>query len=323
MKIAIERMEIVVHAWLRLKANELWLPHANDEITDGMVINTNSLRVRNSQKLIIELLLSDQPDRQDSHDHNSHFWKIAEINGVEKSRFPSKLGVEADNSHPAIAVNMDSCIQCGLCVRACREVQVNDVIGMAGRGVDSHIVFDFNDEMGASTCVGCGECVQVCPTGALLPKSLMDDNRMKLSVTPDSTVNSVCPYCGVGCQLSFQVKEDKIVSVESKNGPANLGRLCVKGRYGFDYIHNEQRLTQPLIRRSDVPKRNWQNFDPSNPLTHFREASWKEALDKAAESFIKAKNNFGSSSLSGFGSAKGTNEEAYIFSKINSHWVSD
>ena len=285
-------------------------------ITDGMVINTNSLRVRNSQKLIVELLLSDQPDRQDSHDHNSHFWRIAEINGVEKSRFPSKLGVEADNSHPAIAVNMDSCIQCGLCVRACREVQVNDVIGMAGRGADSHIVFDFNDEMGASTCVGCGECVQVCPTGALLPKSLMDDNGMKLSVTPDKTVNSVCPYCGVGCQLSFQVKEDKIVSVESKNGPANLGRLCVKGRYGFDYIHNEQRLTQPLIRRSDVPKRNWQNFDPSNPLTHFREASWKEALDKAAESFIKAKNNFGSSSLSGFGSAKGTNEEAYIFQKL-------
>ena len=286
------------------------------EITDGMVINTNSLRVRNSQKLIIELLLSDQPDRQDSHDHNSHFWKIAEISGLEKSRFPSKLGVKADNSHPAIAVNMDSCIQCGLCVRACREVQVNDVIGMAGRGVDSHIVFDFNDEMGASTCVGCGECVQVCPTGALLPKSLMDDNEMKLSVTPDNTVNSVCPYCGVGCQLSFQVKEDKIVSVESKNGPANLGRLCVKGRYGFDYIHNEQRLTQPLIRRSDVPKRNWQDFDPSNPLTHFREASWQEALDKAAESFIKAKNNFGPSSLSGFGSAKGTNEEAYIFQKL-------
>ncbi|GIS16521.1 MAG: hypothetical protein CM15mP117_19530 [Alphaproteobacteria bacterium] len=251
-----------------------------------------------------------------THDHNSHFWKIAEISGLEKSRFPSKLGVKADNSHPAIAVNMDSCIQCGLCVRACREVQVNDVIGMAGRGVDSHIVFDFNDEMGASTCVGCGECVQVCPTGALLPKSLMDDNVMKLSVTPDKTVNSVCPYCGVGCQLSFQVKEDKIVSVESKNGPANLGRLCVKGRYGFDYIHNEQRLTQPLIRRSDVPKRNWQNFDPSNPLTHFREASWQEALDKAAESFIKAKNNFGSSSLSGFGSAKGTNEEAYIFQKL-------
>ena len=286
------------------------------EITDGMVINTNSLRVRNSQKLIIELLLSDQPDRRDSHDHNSHFWKIAEISGLQKSRFPGKLGVKADNSHPAIAVNMDSCIQCGLCVRACREVQVNDVIGMAGRGVDSHIVFDFNDEMGASTCVGCGECVQVCPTGALLPKSLMDDNRMKISVTPDSTVNSVCPYCGVGCQLSFQVKEDKIVSVESKNGPANLGRLCVKGRYGFDYIHNEQRLTQPLIRRSDVPKRNWQDFDPSNPLTHFREASWQEALDKAAESFIKAKNNFGPSSLSGFGSAKGTNEEAYIFQKL-------
>ena len=258
-------------------------------ITDGMVINTNSLRVRNSQKLIVELLLSDQPDRQDSHDHNSHFWRIAEINGLEKSRFPSKLGVKADNSHPAIAVNMDSCIQCGLCVRACREVQVNDVIGMAGRGADAHIVFDFNDEMGASTCVGCGECVQACPTGALLPKSLMDDSVMKLSVIPDKTVNSVCPYCGVGCQLSFQVKEDKIVSVESRNGPANLGRLCVKGRYGFDYIHNEQRLTQPLIRRSDVPKETGRTLTPPILLHISEKQVGKKPSIKQLKALLKLK----------------------------------
>ena len=286
------------------------------EVSNGLIVNTNSQRVKKSQKLVMELLLSDQPDKEIAHDDNSHFWQMAEMHDLKTSRFPCKTAVEADNSHAAIAVNMDACIQCGLCVRACREVQVNDVIGMAGRGEDAHIIFDFDDEMGASTCVGCGECVQACPTGALLPKSLMDEDAKKLTITPDKSIDSVCPYCGVGCQLSFQIKDEKIIGVESKNGPANLGRLCVKGRYGFDYIHSKDRLTQPLIRREDIPKQNWQSFDPSNPLSHFREASWQEALDKAADGLNNVKKNFGGSALSGFGSAKGSNEEAYLFQKL-------
>ncbi len=286
------------------------------KVSHGMVVKTESLRAKSSQNLVMELLLSDHPNKKDSYDQNSHFWKMADLNEINTSRFPGKSGIAADKSHPAIAVNMDACIQCGLCVRACREVQVNDVIGMAGRGANAHIVFDFGDDMGASTCVGCGECVQSCPTGALLPKSLMDNEAIKLSITPDKKVDSVCPYCGVGCQLSFQVKNEKIVGVESKNGPANLGRLCVKGRYGFDYIHSPERLTKPMIRREGVPKEDWRNFDPSNPLSHFKEVSWREALDKAANCLISVKNTHGPSALSGFGSAKGTNEEAYLFQKL-------
>ena len=286
------------------------------KVSESMVVTTDTDKVKNSQKLVMELLLSDLPDKKTAQDDSSHFWEMAETHALETSRFPKRPAIEADNSHPAISVNMDACIQCGLCVRACREVQVNDVIGMAGRGADAHIIFDFDDKMGASTCVGCGECVQACPTGALLPKSLMNEDATKLAIIPDKQVDSVCPYCGVGCQLSFQVKDEKIVGVESKKGPANLGRLCVKGRYGFDYIHSKERLTKPLIRKENVPKKDWQSFDPSNPLTHFREASWQEALEKAVDGLKTIKLNYGGSALSGFGSAKGSNEEAYLFQKL-------
>src|SRR5665213_1596150 len=126
-------------------------------------------------------------------------------------------------------------------VRACREVQVNDVIGMARRGPGEKIVFDFDDPMGNSTCVACGECVQACPTGALMPATMVDENNVYLG-KPDRTVDSVCPYCGVGCQLTYQIEDDTIVAVEGKNGPANQSRLCVKGRFGFDYVVNPERL---------------------------------------------------------------------------------
>ena len=281
----------------------------------GMKISTQSERAEKARNMVMELLLADQPARTDAHDPASHLWQYADKQQIETSRFASKDAPEADSSHPAIAVNMDACIQCNLCVRACREVQVNDVIGLAGRGADAHIIFDFNDDMGASTCVGCGECVQACPTGALMPKTVLADDQ-KLAITPDKQVDSVCPYCGVGCQLTFNVKDDKIVSVNGRSGPANNSRLCVKGRYGFDYIHNPERLTQPMIRREDVPKHASLPFDPANPLTHFRPASWEEALSHAANGFMKIKDRDGASALAGFGSAKGTNEEAYLVQKL-------
>ena len=154
----------------------------------------------------------------------------------------------ADLSHPAMAVNLDACIQCNRCVRACREEQVNDVIGYALRGAHSEIVFDLGDPMGDSTCVACGECVQACPTGALMPKTQIG------SQVVDKKVDSVCPFCGVGCLLTYNVKDNKIVSVDGRDGPANHSRLCVKGRFGFDYAHHPQRLTVPLIRKAGVPK---------------------------------------------------------------------
>ena len=164
----------------------------------------------------MELLVADQPGAQLCPLLDSQLWAYADSQQVTSSRFDKLDGPQTDSSHPAIAVNMDACIQCNLCVRACREVQVNDVIGLAGRGADAHIIFDFDDEMGASTCVGCGECVQACPTGALMPKTVLDETQ-KLAITPDSQVDSVCPYCGVGCQLTFHVKDEKIVSVSRVN----------------------------------------------------------------------------------------------------------
>ena len=286
------------------------------KVSEGMVVSTSSKRAQTARKMVMELLVADQPTRASAPDPKSQLWAYAETQNVTDSRFARTTATpHPDSSHPAIAVNMEACIQCNLCVRACREVQVNDVIGLAGRGANAHVIFDFNDEMGASTCVGCGECVQACPTGALMPKALLDKTQ-KLAITPDRQVESVCPYCGVGCQLTFHVRDDKIVSVSGRDGPANQSRLCVKGRYGFDYIHNSERLQVPLIRREDVSKSAGDTFDPATPFTHFREASWEEALDAAAAGFVTIKSAEGPSALAGFGSAKGTNEEAYLVQKF-------
>jgi formate dehydrogenase major subunit len=209
-----------------------------------------------------------------------------------------------------MAVHLDACIQCKRCVRACREEQVNDVIGYAFRAGSSKIVFDLDDPMGDSTCVACGECVQACPTGALMPA------RDAGTIVPDTQVDSVCPYCGVGCQLTYNVKDNEIIFVQGKNGPANSSRLCVKGRYGFDYVHHKHRLTTPLIRKEGVPKHKDFVVDPDDWRDVFREASWEEALDRAAAGLRSIRDTHGKRSLAGFGSAKGTNEEAYLFQKL-------
>ena len=280
--------------------------------TEGMNISTTSERSKNSRKMVLELLVTDQPGRNIAHNPESTLWGFAEKVSLSESRFPTHKIPKPDASHPAIAVNMDACIQCGLCVRACREIQVNDVIGMAGRGSRAHITFDLGDDMGASTCVGCGECVQACPTGALMPKTVLNDAGV-LTKKPDRSVDSLCPYCGVGCQLTFNIKNDEIISVDGRAGPANRSRLCVKGRYGFDYVHNPERLSVPLIRRDDSPKTKTL---PLDPLLHFREATWEEALDRAASGLAKIRDRDGGNALAGFGSAKGSNEEAYLVQKL-------
>ena len=288
------------------------------EPVEGMVVTTNSKRAQNARKMVVEMLLADQPKKEVAHDKSSHLWDMADLNGVGKSRLPKLEAATIpllDDSHVAMRVNLDACIQCGLCVRACREVQVNDVIGMSGRGHNSYPTFDFDDPMGDSTCVACGECVQACPTGALMPATVLDDAQIGDSDDFDREVESVCPFCGVGCQISLKVKDNKIKFVEGINGPANEGRLCVKGRFGFDYIHHDHRLTKPLIRRVDAPEKGL-NVDPSNWYEFFREASWDEALGFAVDGLKKLKDEKGGPSVAGFGSAKCTNEEAYLFQKF-------
>jgi formate dehydrogenase major subunit len=281
----------------------------------GMKVRTQSTRAVINRKLVFELLVADQPPRAAAHDPDSKFWTHADRVGCVVSRFPAREQPMPDRSHPAMAVQLDACIQCNLCVRACREVQVNDVIGMAARGPGAKIVFDFDDPMGNSTCVACGECVQACPTGALLPATMVDAQGLA-QPKPDRHVESVCPYCGVGCQITYNIRDDKIVSVTGRNGPSNEQRLCVKGRFGFDYITHRDRLTVPLIRKDGVPKNANDDIDPSNPWTHFREASWDEALERAAAGLKKIRDTHGGDALAGFGSAKGSNEEAYLFQKL-------
>ena len=215
-----------------------------------------------------------------------------------------------DLSHPAMAVNLSACIQCTRCVRACREAQVNDVIGYAGRGSHARIVFDLGDDMGASSCVACGECVQACPTGALMPKTQIGSQKV------DAQVDSVCPFCGVGCQITYNVRDAQIVSVSGRDGPANEKRLCVKGRFGFDYVASPDRLTVPLIRKPGVTKDPAHCDDRSDWRAVFREATWDEALALAAGQLVDLKARHGPKSLAGFGSAKGSNEEAYLFQKL-------
>src|SRR6201996_3928501 len=281
----------------------------------GMKVKTESARAVAAQKMVMELLVADQPARETSHDPDSKFWHWAEKVEVTESRFPAAERWQGDASHPAMRVNLDSCIQCGLCVRACREVQVNDVIGMAYRNHDSKIVFDFDDPMGESTCVACGECVQACPTGALMPAVMLDENQTRVTYA-DRKVDSLCPFCGVGCQVTYEVKDEKIIYAEGRDGPANHNRLCVKGRFGFDYIHHPHRLTKPLVRLPNAKKDSNDQVDPANPFTHFREASWEEALDIAAKGLVKIRDEKGVKALAGFGSAKGSNEEAYLFQKL-------
>ena len=282
----------------------------------GMVVNTESPRVQRAQRLVLELLRADVPATPSAqaplkYDSELDHWCAAA--GVQASRFAPRAEVHADRSHPAMAVNLSACIQCTRCVRACRDEQGNDVIGLAFRGGHAQIVFDQQDPMGESTCVGCGECVQACPTGALAPAN------GSASQAALRAVDSVCPYCGVGCQLTYQVGqvqgEERIVRVEGRSGPANAARLCVKGRFGFDYIHHPDRLRTPLIRRADAPK-DPAALKPAHWSERFREATWDEALDVAASGLRRIRDAHGPQALAGFGSAKGSNEEAYLFQKL-------
>ena len=313
---------------VEIKGERTLAPSCCRNATAGMEAQANSPRAVKSQKMVLEMLMSDMPDTGYKWNDAQADQPAASQQHGELSDWAARMDVtvrpelkalrreqpKADISHPAMAVNLDACIQCNRCVRACREEQVNDVIGYAMRGSHSEIVFDLNDPMGDSTCVACGECVQACPTGALMPKTQIG------SQVVDKKVDSVCPFCGVGCLLTYNVKDNKIVSVDGRDGPANHNRLCVKGRFGFDYAASPQRLTVPLIRKAGVAKdpallQNL-NRDSADWSEVFREATWEEALSYSAGTLKNLRDTHGKKSLAGFGSAKGSNEEAYLFQKL-------
>ncbi|MDO9146053.1 formate dehydrogenase subunit alpha [Rhodoferax sp.] len=308
---------------VEIKGERTLAPSCCRSATAGMEVQARSDRAVKSQKMVLEMLLSDMPDtgykwneKDESQQHGelSDWAARMDVSVRPELKTLRRKQPRADFSHMAMAVNLDACIQCKRCVRACREEQVNDVIGYARRGANSEIVFDLNDPMGDSTCVACGECVQACPTGALMPKKQIGSQIV------DKKVGSVCPFCGVGCLLTYNVKDNKIVSVDGRDGPANHNRLCVKGRFGFDYAHSPQRLTVPLIRKTGVPKDPAAlqdlNRDTADWSSVFREASWEEALALTSGTLKGLRDTHGTKSLAGFGSAKGSNEEAYLFQKL-------
>jgi formate dehydrogenase major subunit len=291
-------------------------------VSEGMKVHTHSARATKSRAMVLELLMSDAGASTDTLTPTSELSVWAKHEGAKTNRLPAREKIANDVSHPAIAVNLDACIQCTRCLRACRDVQNNDVIGLAMRGAHAKIVFDADATLGASTCVACGECVQACPTGALAP-------ARGVAMRPIAKqVQSVCPFCGVGCQVTLNVSDknggQRIEFVDGADGPANRGRLCVKGRYGYDYVHSPERLTLPLMRREGVAKdaKDIERVKRGEKRIEelFREATWNEALDFAASGLLRirddAQNKNRAAAIAGFGSAKGSNEEAYLFQKL-------
>ncbi|HEX4657492.1 MAG TPA: formate dehydrogenase subunit alpha [Streptosporangiaceae bacterium] len=337
---------------------------------DGMDVKTATPDVERNRATLAELLLADQPARErdpkQTTTGDNELLALAERFGLPgPGEIPTAAGRGADLSNPVISVDHDACILCDRCVRACDDIQGNDVIGRSGKGYTTRIAFDLNDPMGASSCVTCGECVAACPTGALTNKPIRS-----IPIRPRSdldAVDSVCPYCGVGCALTYHVDRERgaISFAEGRPQPGSQGRLCVKGRYGWDYAASPQRLTVPLIRRDEAypkgalsadvlgqmngpegnrgggigaaaagagirqPDGNGQdggerrrrrrpgglvNYD--EVLPHFREATWDEALDLVARRLTEIHAAGGPGAIAGFGSAKCSNEEAYLFQKL-------
>jgi len=320
---------------------------------NGMEVKTSTAELERSRAVLTEMLLSDQPDReQDAKQAKTGDNELLALadrfglgqggtdGGTDEDGLPCASGRGNDSSSPVIAVDHDACILCDRCVRACDDIQGNDVIGRSGKGYATRIAFDLNDPMGESSCVSCGECVAACPTGALTNKPIRN-----IPIRPRTeldAVDTVCPYCGVGCALTYYVdREHNAISfAEGREQPGSHGRLCVKGRYGWDYAASPQRLTKPLIRREgsypkgalsddvrgemagDAPKERRRRRKPgglvdyAEVMPHFREATWEEALDLVARRLTGIHAAGGPAAIAGFGSAKCSNEEAYLFQKL-------
>ena len=256
---------------VEIEGERVLAPSCCRQPTNGMEVKSTSERARFSQRLVVELLASDTNTTTSEMETDSELAALTKTFELKENRFATRAQLPSDTTNQAISVNLNDCIQCGRCVRACREEQVHDVIGYSFRGSESKITFDADLLMGDSTCVSCGECVQACPTDALLPAA----NSNGSSIT--KKVDSVCPYCGVGCLLTFNVTDTKITSVSGRNGPSNASRLCVKGRFGFDYINHPSRLNTPLIRL-DAARKTSDIIDRKDIKKFFREATWEEAL---------------------------------------------
>jgi predicted molibdopterin-dependent oxidoreductase YjgC len=285
---------------VEVKGSPSLVTACNTPVAEGMEIVTDSPQVLEAQRFVIKLALS-------SGNHNCITCEKAGTCELQDAAY--HLAIEEkdirrgeraphfDDSSAFIRVDHTKCILCHRCVEACSHVVVNRVLKIMHRGYDAYVGFDIDAPMGESSCVQCGECTQICPVGAIVNKKSMGKSRFN----DVRKVRTTCPYCGVGCQLDLHVKDESIVKVTGvENASPNKGRLCVKGRYGYDFIYSPDRLTTPLIREDGI----------------FREASWDEALDLVAGKFKEIMATDGPDAIAGVSCARSTNEDSYQMQKL-------
>jgi formate dehydrogenase alpha subunit len=271
-------------------------------ITNGMIITTDSERVIRARRMIVELLLANHSIDCLTCEQNGNctLQDLAYELGIERETIGFDVhdrGMPIDQSSPAIIYDPNKCVLCGRCVSACNDVQHHGILNYQHRGQQTTVIAGLAQPVIESGCVFCGECVQVCPTGAIIEKI----SRFKGQWWQLNKVTTMCPYCGVGCTLNVYTKGTEIVKIRgNENGIENRGSLCVKGRFGYDFVHSRERITTPLIRRHG----EWIKVE------------WNEALNYVAARFAEIKDKSGSRALAGLSSAKCTNEENYLFQKL-------
>jgi len=279
--------------------------------TDGMVVHTETERVNRSRRITMELIIANHHGDclTCAKNQDCELLKIGRYLGMEQEHIDhlrkSTQVLPMDKSHPAFIRDPNKCILCGKCVRACHEIAVVGAIDLAFRGYSARVATFGDKPIVESICKSCGECVARCPTGALTPK---------WEKPPAKEVKTICPYCGVGCSLYLGVRDNKIVSVRGDpEGSTNKGSLCVKGRWGYDFINHPERLKTPLIRLSGVTRQAEHN---GKVQEIFREASWDEALELVANKLLELKQDYGADSVAALSSAKCTNEDNYAMQKF-------
>ena len=271
-------------------------------VKEGMEVIAFDNEIEETRKHTLDYLLAEHNDNYDET-YKDEFRELVSRYGLDNPKnrkYPNiskDLNYKIDESSPILTYDASKCIKCFRCIKACDEVQGKNVLSFSERGITSYIIAGF-DKWNESECDGCGECIQLCPTGALVE----NPHRTEININKiDKTVITTCPYCGVGCQIELNIQDGKIVRSNGVEGISpNDGRLCVKGRFGYDYVQSSERLTKPLIKKNGK----------------FVEASWDEALDLIARKFGDIKDKFGNDALAGYASAKCTNEDNYLFQKF-------
>lgn len=288
---------------VQINDSEKLIPSCSTKVQENMKITTESDSIRKYRKNLIGLMMKNHGSHTDGKEEKCALHGFAKQYSVVT---PPMVSIESvDRTHPAIEFDPGLCVECRKCVIACNEEQNNDVINISGKGQGTHVIFDLSDSIGGSSCVSCGMCVDVCPTGALIEKDWQQAER---------SVVTTCPYCGVGCTIEYGIKGDEIVWAKGVEGETtNDGKLCVKGKFGYEFEMSSDRLLYPLIRKEGIPRAplNGRSVDEV-----FRRASWPEALRLIADKIKSSKEKYGAGSIAGIACDRGTNEDVYAFQKL-------